>query len=269
MRILIIVLALLLASCTVPAQETPPIPRLNVGQNTKTVSFGDRSARISTPAGFHHGTRWPVVFAFHGWGLNAESMEQTTELSAASAIVVYPDGVNRAWAPAPYASTSGEEDLGFVRTLLAYLDEEYPIDRDRVFATGFSNGGGFVAYLACQLPDTFQAVAPVSAAYYEDVHASCSRAPVARLDIHGTDDRTISYHGGTRHEKRYESVLDVLDRVAEDNGCEAPTFSRRSQDVVVMHWRGCTLPLMHVRVGGGAHEWPKVATSEIRTFFGV
>ena len=238
-------------------------------EGTLTVDGRERSYRVSTPHGFHRGRQWPVVYAFHGWGETAESMEKMTKLDVAQAIVVYPQGVEKAWAPAPYAVTSGEEDIGFMRTLVETIADDYPVDHSRIFATGFSNGGGFVAYLSCQLPATFHAVAPVGAAYYEATHESCAEEAVARLDIHGTHDKVIGYHGGMRHGERYDSVQGVLEGVARRNGCERSTMTRNGQHVIAQHWQGCELPLVHLRVGGGEHTWPSIATAEIRSFFGV
>ena len=281
MRLIIVLLTVLaLAGCTVEGEgetattETTTTSR-SVGAPQKTVTETltvdgrERSYRVSTPEGFHRGRQWPVVYVFHGWGETAAAMEETTGLDEARAIVVYPDGVDKAWAPAPYAKTTGEEDLGFVRQLVETVEKSYPVDRSRVFATGFSNGGGFAAYLSCQLPATFHAVAPVGAAYYEATHAGCADEPVARLDIHGTHDTVIGYYGGTRHGARYEPVQDVLDGVAERNGCERSRITRSGQTVLAQHWQGCVLPLVHLRVGGGDHTWPALATTEVRSFFGV
>ncbi|MDO5670202.1 MAG: PHB depolymerase family esterase [Corynebacterium sp.] len=269
MRALVIALTLLLAGCTVPEEVTGTSISIGSDQETVTGELNGRSYRVSTPDGFHRGKPWPVVFAFHGWRESAERMEQISGLNQAQTIVVYPDGVEQAWAPAPYATTSSEEDLAFITALIERIDDDYPVDRTRLFATGFSNGGGFAAYLGCRMPETFRAVAPVGAAYYEKIHADCAAEPVARLDVHGTNDRTISYYGGTRHGTRYESVPAVLDRIAETNGCHGSTMTRRNQDVIVQHWQGCELPLVHMRVGGGAHVWPEEATAEVRAFFGV
>lgn len=274
MRLLVLLLsALLLAGCATEETATPASTSVGAPQRTETASLTvdarERSYRVSTPEGFHRGRQWPVILAFHGWGETAEAMERTTNLDEAAAIVVYPAGVDRAWAPAPYATTTGEEDLGFVRALVARIEQDYPVDRARFFATGFSNGGGFAAYLSCQLPSTFAAVAPVGAAYYEATHAGCADEPVARLDIHGSHDMVVGYYGGTRHGERYESVQDVLEGVARRNECERSTMTRSGQTVIAQHWQGCRMPLAHLRVGGGDHTWPPIATTEVRSFFGV
>ena len=36
---------------------------------------------------------------------------------------------------------SNAEDIGFVSALLGYLDSAYIIDRERIYACGYSNGG--------------------------------------------------------------------------------------------------------------------------------
>lgn len=286
MRRLITVLAatMLLAGCTIqePAESTDaaapsstvePLAQettaASLDKVTTTVDGRERTYLRAVPAGYDESRSWPVVLAFHGWRETAEVMQRNTGLESARAIVVYAEGVDRAWAPAPYADTSGDEDIAFVRTILAELTDEYRVDRGRIFATGFSNGGGFAAYLGCQLPETFTAVAPVGAAYYRAIHEDCTDEPVARLDIHGTYDRTINYYGGTRHGTPYESVPVVLEGVADRNGCDGTSINRRSNSVIEQHWQGCDMPLIHVRVGGGEHVWPDEATAEVRAFFGV
>lgn len=270
--------SMLLTGCTIPTEKQPAgeetvAPSAGAPQKTTrgtlTVNDRERHFRMSTPDGFYRGRQWPVIFAFHGWEETAEELATNTGLDEAPAIVIYPDGVDKAWAPAPYAETAGEEDLAFVQTLLDEVVSTFPVDRNRIFATGFSNGGGFAAYLSCHMPETFHAVAPVGAAYYETIHQDCSNRPVAMLDIHGTHDDVIYYNGGRRHGTDYEPVQEVMDGFAARNRCEGVALTRSSQEVVEQHWLGCRLPVVHLRVGGGTHVWPDGATSEVRNFFGV
>src|SRR5699024_8357385 len=107
---------------------------------------------LHMPASYQPGKKWPVVLAFHGWKETAGMMEGYTEMDAAEAIMVYPYGKDGAWAPAPYAKTTGTEDIQFARDIVDSLRATYAVDDDRIFATGMSNGGGFAAYLGCQMP---------------------------------------------------------------------------------------------------------------------
>ena len=63
------------------------------------------------------------------------------------------------------ANTDGVriDDVAFARALVDAVDKIHPIQRTRVYSTGFSNGG-FMSYrLACEASDVFAAVAVVSA----------------------------------------------------------------------------------------------------------
>lgn len=278
--VLLVAVSLLLTGCTINQREPDTAGEKEASRSvgapqkttdgTLTVNGRERSYRLSTPDGFYRARQWPVIFAFHGWKESATALAETTGLDDTQAIVIYPEGVDHAWAPAPYAQTSGAEDIGFVQALLDDVVSTFPVDRNRIFATGFSNGGGFAAYLGCHLPETFHAVATIGAAYYEEIHDDCTDRPVAHLDIHGTHDPVISYNGGRRHGTPYDPVQVVLDGVAHRNDCEGGvSITRKSLEVIEQHWLGCRLPLVHLRVGGGTHVWPDNATPEVRRFFGV
>ena len=54
------------------------------------------------------------------------------------------------------------DDVAFARALVAQVSTTACIDPKRVYATGFSMGGGMAHYLACHAADVFAAVAPAS-----------------------------------------------------------------------------------------------------------
>lgn len=77
------------------------------------------------------------------------------------------------------------------------------MDSNRIYATGLSNGGGFVATLACDEEDggIFAAFAPVAGSFYTDVDETSedcnpARSPLPILEIHGGVDDTTFYDGG-------------------------------------------------------------------------
>lgn len=51
------------------------------------------------------------------------------------------------------------DDLAFLRQVPDVLRSEYPVDRQRIYVTGFSNGGEMAARLAVEASDLFAAVA--------------------------------------------------------------------------------------------------------------
>ncbi|MEZ4237058.1 MAG: hypothetical protein R3F59_13075 [Myxococcota bacterium] len=63
------------------------------------------------------------------------------------------------------------------------------IDRDRVFATGFSMGGYFSHHLGCAGPPVIRAIAPHSGGTYP---GDCDDAPMPVMILHGDADPLIS-----------------------------------------------------------------------------
>ena len=56
---------------------------------------------------------------------------------------------------------SCHDDVGYIAALIDHLSAELCIDTDRVFASGYSNGGMFVHRLGCALGEHLAAVAPM------------------------------------------------------------------------------------------------------------
>ncbi|OTA22083.1 hypothetical protein BTJ68_14755 [Hortaea werneckii EXF-2000] len=109
-------------------------------------------------------------------------------------VVVYPQGYDKHWQGPSYA-TEGVDDLRFTSDLLAHMESEYCIDSSRVYASGKSNGGGFVDLLACSdAGDAFAAFAMASAALYTDTSLDSCTKRRAILESHGDQDTTIPYH---------------------------------------------------------------------------
>lgn len=237
---------------------------------------------LSVPRGAKQRDRLPLILVFHGYKEDAERIRQHSQLDKADAVVAFMDGVGEAWAPAPYAETSGEQDLAFVDDVLDQLEGEYSIDRTRIFAAGFSNGGGFAGFVGCQRPQEFSGVATVAGAFYQRVAAGCSSIPMKHVDFHGTADPIISYGGGERHETVYNSAPEMLEEAAVRNHCAG-----RREDVELSHtvtklsWDDCDAALSHYRIEGGPHVWPGgasdktglvsegFATRTLLEFFGV
>ena len=110
------------------------------------------------------------------------------------------------------------------------------MDSSRVYATGMSNGGGFVGALACNknLSGRIAAFAPVSGAFYEKLHSTtplvgpCEpntyRSSIPILELHGQDDNTIKYNGQRdRDGATIPAIPSWLEGWAVRNGCANST----------------------------------------------
>lgn len=265
-----------------PGEHAEPLSPPAVERRTITAAGLQREFILSLPAGARQRARLPLIMVFHGYRENAETIHRYSELDKADAVVAYMQGKDDAWAPAPYAGTTGEQDLAFVDAVRSQLSGEFHIDPARVFAAGLSNGGGFAAFVGCQRPQDFTAVATVSAAFYQRVSDGCSRIPIKQIDFHGTADAVMHYAGGERHNTVYDSTPEMTAEAAERNRCRPQPAERRVADTVVEErWEDCDAGLEHFRIEGGPHVWPGglrdesgtapkgFATDEILDFFRV
>lgn len=251
---------------------------------TIKVAGREREYLVTTPPNVDEREDLPLLFAFHGYKMTDDSMRALTEFDKANAVVVYLQGVNTAWAPAPYASTTGDEDLAFFDAVREKMLDNYPVNPSRVFVAGLSNGGGFAAYTACHRAHLLTGIATVSAAYYDAVFEDCAPIPTKQIDFHGTKDSIIKYDGGVRHGADYMPVTEVMEEAAIRNHCapepDVKEYSRPGEEFT---WQRCDAPLRHYRLDGSTHIWPGAngdrgpsentaddfATREILDFFGI
>lgn len=145
----------------------------------------------------HH--PFPLILDFHGsggtgWTQYLNSQYPSYPAGREHYLAVYPQGVDGNWQGANY-STPGVNDLQFTTDLLAHLRQRYCVDPNRVYASGKSNGGGFVDLLACSdNGDDFAAFAMAAPALYPDLNQTWCTKRRAIIDSHGDEDATIPYH---------------------------------------------------------------------------
>ncbi len=83
----------------------------------------------------------------HGGGGSAENIENVTGFSSEADkegfIVVYPEGVDGSW-NSGYCCGSAlnmqVDDVGFILKIIGDVESSHNIDKNRIYATGFSNG---------------------------------------------------------------------------------------------------------------------------------
>ncbi|KAF2215836.1 carbohydrate esterase family 1 protein, partial [Cercospora zeae-maydis SCOH1-5] len=174
----------------------------NNGTSSHTIHSGDfdRTYAVKVPDGYNQnlGKKWPLILDFHGNSGTPWQQYQNSRYfdypGGQQYLVVYPAGYDGSWQGASY-SNKNVNDLQFVTDLTARLKTEYCIDESRMYASGKSNGGGFVDLLACSdNGDEFSAFAMAAAALYSDTKLSDCSKKRAILESHGDKDQTISYH---------------------------------------------------------------------------
>jgi polyhydroxybutyrate depolymerase len=214
--------------------------------------------KVHVPPGYEPGRPAPLVLNLHGLGSNLEQQEwlsgMTAKADEAGFIVVYPQAGASVWNI--QAGEIGAIDVGFFRELIAYLEGELSIDPARIYATGFSNGGGMAHRLACDLSDRIAAIAPVSGAYAQEQTCQPER-PVPVLAFHGSADRLAPFV----NEKLGIDILQWAADWAARNGCDPrPVTGQEGSGVTVHTWQRCEAEAavtLYV-VEGMGHTWPDV-----------
>ena len=224
--------------------------RIDVNGTTRTYN-------MILPAGYDADRSYPIIFGFGGWQHSAERAHEYLQLEtvASDAIIVYAQGVDNAWAGAPYARTSLNQDINYVRATITDLAEYYGGDPNRVAAIGLSNGGGMAAALGCHASDVVNAVASTAGAYYSPTVSNCDSGSVPTLLLHGTRDNIVSYRGGDRHGAPYQPVERVLETFGRKNGCTVDVYETPSLFGATLEPSSCIFPTRLERIEGGTHTW--------------
>ena len=202
----------------------------------------------------------PVLLGFGGRDDTPENYRSYSRFSntgaANEAIVVYPRGINNAWEGAPYATSKRGQDVDFVRQIVNELDRKFNIDRNRIYAAGMSNGGGFVMNLSCQAPDLIAGVVSVSGAFYNPVNEGCAPESVPTFVIHGQQDELTHYEGGTLHNAPYLPAPRLVHSRALRNGCAPqPVVEQKSNNVTQFGYPGCRDEAVFWRINDQGHNW--------------
>ncbi len=220
--------------------------------------IGDRTRfyRLTLPD--RTGAPIPLVVDLHGLTADPESQEELSSMAARgqaeSFAVAQPLGLGLLASWSAGSNPAAAEDVAFLEAVVADVAARTAIDSDRVYASGFSNGGGMASRLACDAAETFAAVASVAGSYVEHLDCDPSR-PVSVVAFHGTADFIVPFDGFA-----FLPEVEAWARAwALRNGCAPePVEDRLATDVVLREWLGCrggTVVALYVIEGGG-HGWP-------------
>ena len=87
------------------------------------------------------------------------------------------------------------DDEGFTAEIIKILKEDLPIDENRIFIAGYSNGGKMAMYLGLKLSNFVAAIATVSG-FYDFKGSEVIQTPISIMIIAGMDDPFNPYYGG-------------------------------------------------------------------------
>ena len=192
--------------------------------------------QIYLPHGLTGNERAPLLVFLHGLGASGKAAFDLLGLRALGererTFVVAPDGTidskgRRFWNAHPACCDfdgRGVDDVAWLGTLLDEFSSAHPVDRERIYLLGYSNGGFMVQRLACRLSDRIAAFASIAGASPEVMEPCVIRSRLAALEVHGDADDVVAYGGGTLFGRagapRHASSPETLAFWSEHLGCE-------------------------------------------------
>ena len=237
--------------------------------NGSIVSSGQkREYELYVPSSYDRARPAPLVISMHGaggWPVQQMNMTRWNRLAESERfLVVYPSGAD---GPGPRIWHVGQEpelmkDVRFIAELIDKLKASYNIDAARIYANGFSNGGGMAFVLSCTLSDRIAAVGMVGAAQTLPWRWCTDRRPVPAILFHGTADPFAPYDGGTSPIApdivRFPNVGMWAAKWARRNQCAPkPSETTFAAGVTRREYTGCAdgATVTLYSVNGAGHQW--------------
>ena len=253
---------LLLVAPAVATFTAWTIDQWRFGTNGSLVVAGlKRTYLLHVPRGLDSTRPVPLVISLHGAALRTgwqRRIDGWTQLADRHGfLVVYPAG--RSGGPRHWNMDA--RDVQFIVDLIEHLGKQYPIDRSRIYLSGFSNGGNFAYVLSCALDDRVAAIGMVGAAFLFSWPGCRLSDPVPMISFHGTDDHAALYDGGSSFATR-GVVLPSVPRFTERNArrirCRERADTRVSTNVTRMAFTGCeeNAEVVLYTIEGAGHIWP-------------
>lgn len=248
-----------------PAPTSAPPPDVISGQ----IEVGGlvRSYLAAIPPDIESMESVPMLLVLHGYTQGPRDAERISGFDSLArdqaAIVIYPagyhkEGFENSWnggGCCEPATTDNVDDVEFLVALVDELSTEFPVDPDRVFIVGGSNGGEMAYRAACERPDVFASVAVVSGALLVDCTPARS---VSVIDIHGSDDSDIPYPGGQGCQHMLcPSVPDTMDEWRRIDGCTTGPMVTTGAHTVETTWLTCHdgSTVTFIKAIGKPHGW--------------
>jgi poly(3-hydroxybutyrate) depolymerase len=233
--------------------KAPTIPSsmYNNG-NPISITAANRQRRyiLSVPADYDNTKPYKLVIAWHQLDGNDKQMYQQNYYwlkdipeAASSTIFVAPNGEKGG---APCTGTGNGEggcgwpdssgsNVALADAVVAQIEENFCIDKKKIFANGWSYGGSMSYRTACSRPLGgtedwgVRAVAVYNGAAQLSSGGCTPSKPVAFYTSHGTNDGVLGYDGGVAMAKTY----------AEQNGCTWMTPTKATGNHVCTNVMGC------------------------------
>lgn len=229
-------------------------------------------------------TPLPVVVMLHGGGGTSRGAATETGWSAkadeAGFLAVFPDAMPpdpsrpgqfrtnpQLWNDGSdrfYRGQKAPDDVAFIDAMLDDLASRFPVDKRRIYATGFSNGASMSFRIGLELSHRFAAIAPVAGALW--LVPGTLKHPVPMLYITGTADPLNLIEGGIPklmngaydpvRAKAKPPVKESVHKWARALGIPTVPRSATDADGIRTETYGPVGEVVYIAIEGMGHHWP-------------
>ncbi|MBQ2559002.1 MAG: feruloyl esterase [Fibrobacter sp.] len=232
-----------------------------------TVDGKKRTFIMYIPSAYKGDKPVPLFVDYHPVMGNGEDQFKGTTYKSLTeqegVISLYPDGTKSAdsrkmgpgWNVGPCCSD--DDDVKFSREMIKAVEDIACIDKQRVYAAGFSMGGGMSNHVACFMSDIYAAVAPAAMDLNTTNSAKCNPdRPISIIMFRGTADNVCKYQGG---DSGHNDGLNFLGAErnfkfwAEKNGCTGSPSKNKDNCEEYSNCKDGTKVVLCTKQGGG-HE---------------
>lgn len=269
------IMLLTLTGCQSSDSNNEP-PKLDDG-GAQQIQLGERSYLLALPQNYQSSNNYKLLLAFHPSGGTSQEMRSLSQFEKLSTdyIVAYPKSEQVEWnegCDCNIAHRLSADDLGFTQNVVNDIRQRHNIIEGEIYAAGFSQGGLFVQNLACNLSDTFKAVAVVAAPMSIQLASSCApRQPVSIMMVHGTADPVLPYKGLVHSNFGLISSPDAIALLAEKNsGLPYALQKALDANVSLSSYHNGKQKFQLFSMKGGGHNWQYAgfdSSREILNFF--
>ncbi len=153
--------------------------------------LGDRSYFVREPDDWDGVTPLPIVLHFHGWQRTGMVPVNSPRVSGATrrrgVLLLAPNGRSKTWD----FRRPETDDVAFAAAVIEDAAKRYPIDRARIYVSGYSYGAAMAWRYVCENGDAVAALLAISGTIGQN--EDCPQAPREVRHVHGLADTVMDF----------------------------------------------------------------------------
>ncbi|WP_300547876.1 polyhydroxybutyrate depolymerase [Roseovarius sp.] len=202
MRYLLVLFILIVPSLAMTGEPAVDAPRCHA---EIPCPLGDRSYHVKEPDDWDGISPLPVLLHFHGWMRQGTLIVKHGRISGATrrrgVLLLAPNGAGKTW----NFWTSDTDDVAFAAAVIEDAAKRYPIDRSRIYVSGYSYGAAMAWRYVCENGDGVAALLAISGTLRQT--ETCPAAPEEIRHVHGTSDTVMDFPFGPGGDTTYPVKL--------------------------------------------------------------